>query len=51
MKVLLLSVSFNPVAFLQITVFNDFLQTMSVTEGRRNASAHVTETACMPVVQ
>jgi hypothetical protein len=50
-KVLILSVSFNPVAFLQITVINDFLQPMSVIEERCNASAHVTETGCMPVMQ
>lgn len=51
MKVLLPSVSFNPVAFLQITLMNNFLQSMSVIEGRSNASANVIETASMSVMQ
>jgi len=51
MKVLLHSASFNPVAFLQITVINNLLQSTSVIEGRSNASAHVIETACKPIMQ
>lgn len=51
MKVLLLFVSFNPLAFLQITVMNNVLQPTSVIEGRSNTSVHVIETECKAAIQ
>jgi len=42
---------FQSFAFLQITVMSNFLQPISVIEGRSNASAHVIETACKPIMQ
>jgi hypothetical protein len=51
MKVLLLSVSFNTLAILQITVMHNVLQPTSFIAGRANTSTHAIKTECKAVMQ